>query len=211
MLPGRNAFQAGKAPHPKSWKQEIVVLISAALLAIPGCVQKTVRPSGAPTSANDNSYLDLKPGGRLRIVIPIVKSGGYRVATNCVQGDGRTIVCSAPNLTGYEVVYYLIAGRADGNVRLNFVSGEKTQNGKTVQETGPPVLPFPFPPQMQHIRLIYLVRNSEADHNMAIVASKNANALDIFTKRLKNSPDVCKRDAAIFCYWIPAGIAVIRE
>ena len=80
-----------------------------------------------------------------------------------------------------------------------------------MQEAHAPTLPFALPLKAQHIRLIYLVRSSQSDHNMAITASKSLEALNGFTNRLKGSPDVCKLDGEVFCSWVPAGIAVRPE
>ncbi|MGI9072716.1 MAG: hypothetical protein ACR2JB_15725 [Bryobacteraceae bacterium] len=91
------------------------------------------------------------------------------------------------------------------------MSAEITKDGKTVPEANPPRLPFALPEGTEHIRLVYLVRVSQADHNMAIVASKRLATLNIFTAQLKRNPGVCKRDDETFCSWVPAGIAVRQE
>lgn len=193
-------------------KKTIGILVSAVLLCSNyGCAHKNVHPGVSTTSPIDNSYMDLIAGGRLRILVPVLKSGGYRIATGSAQPNGNTMVFSAANLTGYEVSYYEIEGRRHGNVRLRFTSAEITKNGKTVHETSAPALAFPLPSIPEHIRLVYLVRNSPADHNMAIVASKNLDALNVFTSRLEKNPAVCKSDAVVFCCWVPAGIAVRPE
>jgi hypothetical protein len=155
--------------------------------------------------------MDLVPGRRLRILVPVLDSNGYRVASDSEQNDGKTIVLSAANLAGYEVSYYSIDAGNNGKVRLKFTSAEITKDGKTIQETVAPTLPFPLPLKAQHIRLIYLIRNSQSDHNMAIAASKNLEALNVFTNQLKGNPDVCGRDGEVFCSWVPAGIAVRPE
>jgi hypothetical protein len=156
--------------------------------------------------------MDLAPGGRLRILVPVLNSNGngYRVVSDSEQSDGKTIVLSAANLAGYEVSYYFVEGRNDGRVRLKFTSAEITKDGKTAPEAAP-TLPFPLPLTAQHIRLIYLIRNSQSDHNMAIAASKSLDALNVFTNQLKSNPDVCRQDGRVFCSWVPAGIAVRPE
>ncbi len=56
-----------------------------------------------------------------------------------------------------------------------------------------------------------LVRNSQADHNIAIAASKDLPALKAFVERLKANPDICEQDTTVFCTWVPAGVAVRPE
>ncbi len=121
------------------------------------------------------------------------------------------MVLSAANLIGYEVSYYTVAGRNAGRVRLKFRSAEITKDAKTMQETNAPPLPFALPAKAERVRLIYLVRSSQADHNMAIAASKDLAELNAFTDRVKMNPAVCERDATVFCTWVPAGIAVRPE
>ncbi|HEX4232436.1 MAG TPA: hypothetical protein VHZ07_27470 [Bryobacteraceae bacterium] len=174
------------------------------------CVHKTIAPaSRAPVA--DNSYLDLVPGGSLRIVVPSLKSGTLPAETQPLQQNGNTFLVSAANLAGYDISYYSIDRAPHGHVRLKFTTAEITRDSKTVSSSQAPALPFPLPLIPQHIRLFYLVRKSRSDHNMAIVASKSLDALNAFTTQLENQPDVCRTDGEIFCSWIPSGIAVRPE
>ena len=183
------------------------------LLLSPGCAPKAAirTPTTATKSPADNSYMDLTPGWRLRILVPVLNSGGSQVALGSARTNGNTIVLSAANLLGYELSYYSVEGKGDGRVRLRFTTAEKTIDGKTVPEPNAPKLPFPLPAKSEYIRLIYLVRKSQSDHNMAITASKNLNALNVFTEKLKDNSDICKRNGEISCIWVPSGIAVRPE
>ncbi len=192
--------------------KHLILLGTAILSSTAGCSHRIARvPTAATSSPTDNSYMDLAPGGRLRILIPLLNSAPDRVTFDPEQKDEKTIVLSAANLAGYEVSYYSIQGRSDGKVRLRFTSAEITKDGKTVQQASAPTLAFPLPLTTQHIRLIYLVRKSRSDHNMVIIASKNLEALNVFTNRLKANPDVCRRNGEVFCSWVPAGTAVRPE
>jgi hypothetical protein len=155
--------------------------------------------------------MDLEAGWRLRIVVPLLNSTGSRVETGAQQSQGNTIVLSSPNLIGYEVSYYAIERRRSGKVRLKFASAEMTKNGKTVVEPDAPTLSFSLPNGTKFVRLIYLVRVSQSDHNMAITASKSKAALIAFTKELKENPRACESQGQVFCSWVPAGVAVRPE
>jgi hypothetical protein len=96
-------------------------------------------------------------------------------------------------------------------VRLNFTSAEIRKDGKTIHEANAPTLPFTLPRGTGHIRLVYLVRVSQADHNMAILASKHLETLNTFTAQLRRTPGICKHGAEVFCSWVPAGVAVRQE
>lgn len=155
--------------------------------------------------------MDLTPDWRLRILLPLVKDGSSGVAAHCVQENGGAMVCSAPNLIGYQMSYYSVDPAGGGKVRLRFTSAETTIDGKKEPGASAVPLPFPLPVGATHIRLIYLIRVSPADHNMAIVAAKNLDALRVFTERLNSDPTVCRREREISCTWAPEGIVVRPE
>ncbi len=168
-------------------------------------------PKPVNVTPEDNSYLDLKPRGMLRILVPLSKSKGALASIVSASQVEQTISVAAPDFVGYEISYYTITGRGNGIVRLKFKSAEVSRNRKTVQEPNPPALPFKLPQGPAHIRLVYLIRASQADHNMAILASKQLPALNAFTKQLKQSPAVCGQGQQVSCTWVPAGVAVRPE
>jgi hypothetical protein len=194
-------------------KQKLLAVTSATVFFFGlGCTTKATRvPNAAANAPVNNSYIDLVPGGRLRIIVPLLTSGGYRATTGAEQTSGNTMVMSVRNLTGYEISHYSIEDAGRARVRLRFASADMTKDGQTVHETRAPTLPFPLPARSLHVRLIYLVRNSASDHNMAIAASKRMDALNEFTERLKTDPSACGKPGDVFCSWVPAGIAVRPE
>jgi hypothetical protein len=193
--------------------------VTASLLALSGCSPKAVRApvAAAPAQAEnrffglDNSFFDLEPGLRLRILVPLLKARGGEIVQLGEQTQGKTIVLSAKNLAGYRVCYYSVEDGGNGEVQLRFTSAETTQEGKTIQESSEPVLPFPLPTETTNIRLIYLIRVSPSDHNMAIAVTHRPSALDPFTERLQRDPGVCKAGGEVSCSWVPVQIAVTPE
>jgi hypothetical protein len=143
--------------------------------------------------------------------VPLLKSKGTLPSVIGESQEEKTISVAAPDFVGYEVSYYAITGRSSGIVRLKFKSAEVSRNRKTVQEPNPPALPFKLPRGPADVRLVYLIRASRADHNMAILASKRLPALNAFTKQLKQSPTVCGQDKGVSCTWVPVGVAVRPE
>ncbi len=154
--------------------------------------------------------MDLTPDCRLRVLLPLVRDGSSGVAANCVQGNGNTMVCSAPNLIGYQMSYYSVDPAGSGRVRLRFTSAETTIDGKQESGSSEVRLPLAPPTGAAHIRLIYLIRVSQSDHNMAIIWAKNTEALNAFTDRLNSDPTVCGR-GEISCTWVPEGIVLRPE
>jgi hypothetical protein len=144
-------------------------------------------------------------------VVPLLKEAGVPAATESGQQEGKTLLVSAANLAGYDVSYYSIDRASRGRVVLRFTAAEITRDGKSVQASQAPLLPFALPLTARHIRLIYLIRQSQSDHNMAITASNNLASLNAFTKRLEGHPDACRSDDETFCSWVPLGVAVRPE
>jgi hypothetical protein len=178
-------------------------------LSLSGCaVRHTPAPAAAIQPVNPG-YIDLEPGWRLRVVTPILKSGGYRLNFTDETTSVNTITLSpGDDFLGYEVAYYAVKARHG----LEFASAETTREGRTAPQRHPVAHLFQLPRGARHVRLIYLVRASRADHDMAVAAAKDMDALDALTRRvLANPMDACDVGGGAFCAWIPAGIAVVPQ
>lgn len=186
--------------------------VCASMLALSlGCAQKRVPlPATAEAAGRNRSYIDLQPGATVHVVAPLTNSGEFRSSFVQQKADGNTISMQARDLIGYTTSTYHVVGK-NGAVRLEFVSAQHSENGnRTSLNTAPP-LPFDLPHKPEHIRLIFLVRVSQADHNMAIVAAKRPETLEDFTKELNQNPRLCPAQSPVFCSWVPAGVAVRVE
>jgi hypothetical protein len=62
-----------------------------------------------------------------------------------------------------------------------------------------------------YIRLIYLRRVSQADHDMAILTTGNLTVLANMTKEVQTNAAACRNADEFSCSWAPAGIAIIAE
>jgi hypothetical protein len=154
------------------------------LLIVAGCSRKVLHPPVTSEPLVEKDYIDLEPGSKLRIVLP------------------------PPN---FEIVHYAVAGQRRGRVRLQFLSAEVIRDGKTFPEPRPPVLPFALPSKAAHIRLLYLRRLSQADHNMSVVAADRLDILESATKQIRRDPNSCRNDSRVICSWVPPHIAVRPE
>jgi len=159
----------------------------------------------------DNSFVDLQPGWTVRVVLPLLKPGASTMALQQGEAAGNTVTLKADNLEGYATVRYSVSGTKIDRVRLQWLSAEESRNGQARSLTQAPPLPFQFPGRAARVRLIYLVRVSEADHNMAIAAAKRLETLNAFTAQLRRDPAVCGTTRDVFCSWVPSGIAVRPE
>jgi hypothetical protein len=160
----------------------------------------------------NTSYLDLRPGWRLRVVTPLLRSGGYRLTPNVQQTGTNTMTLSTgKDFMGYEISYYLVRKKRWAGLGVQFLSAETTRNGMTQAEPNPTVKLFQLPRRRRYIRLIYLRRVSRSDHDMAVLATDSAAVLADATKQVQTDASACHNAKELFCSWIPAGIAVIAE
>jgi hypothetical protein len=192
-------------------QQATILFFCALLVFLTGCSRNTVGLPSAPAAAlPDNSYQDLQAGSTLKIVLPMLKPGALRSTVRVQETNGNTISVASDDVIGYSTSKYAVTGKS-GVVSLQLISAQQTQNGQTLVVADPPRLPFQLPRKREHVRLIYLVRVSQADHNMAIVGSKRLDSLNVYTARLKKDPTLCKTTGEVFCSWVPAGVAVRPE
>ena len=191
-----------------------LVLCLAWAAALSGCAARDARVNGRPeTTAANPGYIDLERGWRLCVVTPLLKSGEFRLRTPSAQADDHTLTASAgQDFLGYETAYYSVSAQSGGGVQIEFTSAGVTRNGKTEPQLRSLVPLFRLPPDAKYIRLIYLMRASEADHDMALVAANQTEALDALTRRVQASPsEACTIAPPTYCSWIPAGVAVRPE
>jgi hypothetical protein len=201
--------------------RKLVVAVCLALVGLlTGCAARTRRISAAgakpvvPAPApQPGTYIDLQPEWRVRVVIPILKSGGYVLKELATETVGKTVtVDTGGDFLGYEIAYYTVQGRRGGGVRIDFASAEGTRNGVTASETKSIAPLFQLPRRARYVRLIYLIRVSQVDHDMAVVAARDIGSLNALTLRVQANPgEACRDGRDESCSWVPQGIAVRPE
>ena len=188
----------------------IALTISLALLSS-ACMHRGVAVAArTPGRADDQSFFDVKAGDRLRIVLPLTRNGTTTPQYEPRQQEGATITLSASDLIGFQTLHFEAVGRAHGPVHLRFLNAEESREGKSMPLTSRPQLPFTLPDKPQYMRLVYLIRASEADHNMAFIGARKLEVLEQLTNYLRHN-GVCTQSAASFCTLIPTGVAVRPE
>ena len=190
-----------------------LILYVGVLTLLTGCALRTARIAPTPAGSATNDYLDIQAGWRLTAVTPILKSGGYVLKTRDKPSNSNGFTLSAgTDFVGYEVAHYEVEGQRGGRVRVKFNSAEVTKEGKTQPQPQSIAPLFQVARRANYLRLIYLIRISQADHNMAVVAARKIDALDSLTRQVQTNPaDGCKVDQRASCTWIPEGIAVRAE
>jgi hypothetical protein len=157
--------------------------------------------------------VDLQPGWRIRVVTPVLKSGRYAPDFKTMpSSSGATELSAADELVGYEASYYRVIPAARSGVSIEFKSSTVSIGAKESQNQQPVVLLFQMPKAARHVRLVFLVRVSHADHNQAILAASELDELDRLTKEVEADPATnCKSRDASYCEWVPEGITVRAE
>ena len=191
-------------------------LLTIALL-LGGCAKRTSAPVAAAPApppewpVRSPDFIDLVPDSNVREVIPIFASGGF-IAKGLTQQQGTTITLEGTGFQGYETALYALRPRADGRgVRPELTSATTTIADQATAVSAPRVPLFQYPAYIQYIRLLYLIRVSEADHDMAILASDDVERLNALTKQVQSDPSSCRDGSRTFCTWVPPGIAVTPD
>lgn len=177
-----------------------------------GCHKST--PKWPHSGFTDRGYIDLQPGWRIKVVLPILESGGYKVRTEEVRNsDGTVSLQTEKGFLGYETDYYQVNSPGDGKLAITFQSAEFTGiDHKQTRKLKPVVALFDFPETIRYVRLLFLTRVIETEHDAAVLAASSLAALDALTPKVEANPSGnCTAQPDGICSWIPEGIAVQPE
>lgn len=186
----------------------------AGFVVLCGCAHAPAPKPVASTPLRGEYYQNLEAGWRLRVVTPVLKSGGTAVhfegdAEESRTGQGLSVTLRAPDLIGYETSYYSVLPRRGSGVKIKFVSAELHLDKENIPQRQSRTPLFQFPGDARYVRLIYLIRRSaQADHDMAVIATKRQEGLDALTRAVQADPAACKNERGQYCDWIPQGVAV---
>lgn len=183
------------------------LLLLAAVLA--GCAARKPLPPPAPPAGRAVSgprYVDLVPGGRVTVVTPILKSGKFLLQTGEAKEEGNTITLRVGDeFQGYETAVYLV-----GEGSRITVGEVKVNKGGVETAVAKPFAPrLRVPGRMRRVRLLFTLKVSDADHNMAVLAARDVQRLAALTERVEADPaGACRTTRNEYCEWVPAGVAV---
>lgn len=203
----------------------VTLLITMTMVA--SCHERPrVATPTTPVSFASREWVDLKPGWRVRVVTPVLSSGGYLVKTESparqsagrgrVDADtsrptaGEITLSAGADFIGYEVALYAVKPRRGGGVSVRFDSAEVHKQGQVTRSRQPIQPLFRLPGSTRWVRILHLARGSR-DYDSAILAATRSDTLDGLTRQVQSDPSACKADGSVFCSWIPHGIAAIPE
>lgn len=183
-----------------------------AALALAGCAAKRLPPP-PPAPVRAPTHVGLEPGWRVKVITPVLRSGGFLLKSDEQHEDGNTItVRVGDEFLGYETAIHALRKGKRGGVRV--APAEVTLN-KSGQLTHPPK-PFAprlrVPGRLEFVHLLFMQAASDADHNMAVLAATDGARLAELTERVQASPaTACRSSRKEYCEWVPAGVAVRAE
>lgn len=168
----------------------------------------------SPAISHEGSYIDLQAGWRIRVVTPILKSGTFKVQVQELRtSNGAVTLKTSDDFQGYETDIYRARGEGKTGIAVQFVSAEVTDiSGKRTTKPQPIVPLFVFPHGIEYVRLLFLTRVSQAEHNEAIIAASSLQGIEELAQRVGTNPDEnCRNSAEEVCFWVPEGISVQPE
>jgi hypothetical protein len=189
-----------------------VFLTFAIIAIVSACIHR--QSTDAPAISHDRDYIDLQAGWRIRVVTPILQSGMFKVQSQELRtSNGAVVLKTSDDFQGYETDFYMAHGQDQAGTAVQFISAEVTDiNGKRMPKPHPTVPLFVFPHGIQYVRLLFLTRVSQAEHNEAIIGASSLAKLEQLTQRLEANPEEnCRDSAEEVCSWVPEGISVQPE
>ncbi len=188
-----------------------IILLVVAMACVTGCARR--QPHDEMGAFVDKSYIDLEPGWRVRVVTPILRSGKFKMQPKEFHAEDKTVALqTGGDFLGYETDYYAVNAQNGGGVVVRFGSAEFTSNGESSKRSQALVPLFDLPENVRYVRLLFLTRVSQTEHDQAILGSSSLADLDGLRKRVEESPAKnCKIQPEGICSWVPAGIAVQPE
>lgn len=181
------------------------------LLFAGGCVKR--RSALPPPVVRGPAYVELQPEWRVQVITPLLKSGGFLLKTTEQQESGNTITLRAGDeFLGYETAIYSVSKHPKEGVRVVLTEVAMNRDGQLTHPAKSFAPRLRMPKRMRHVRLLYSLKVSDADHGMAVLAARNLAALGELTTNVQARPETeCRNSRESYCEWVPAGIAMRVE
>jgi hypothetical protein len=194
-------------PSLVSLKQFAIAVLAIAIASV-GCTRRNSKAAVLAPPPVD--FLELRAGSTVQVVIPLTRSGSYVLPSIRQHKANDFDIKVDDDFLGYEKVLYKVKSREHGGVQIQFTQANDWERGKTSNAKEARLKLFEDLADFRLIRLVYLTRESQADHNMAIVASNDMDALRASTNSVTQTAE-CRSDANTVCRWVPEGVAVTVE
>jgi hypothetical protein len=222
---GHNLFRF-KWPSFKTTLRANLAALIVMIIDVSSCMHPRASIPNAPIQISSPDWIDLQPGWRVRVVTPMLRSGGYLIKAGAARAGGgdrahqdftlsrnntlHTVTSANTDLIGYEISFYSVKSRRGGGVRVVFHSAEIIREGQRISSRHPIEPMFQLPRQATWLRIVHWSRGSH-DYDAAILAANRQDLLPPLTRQLQSDPFACKISGNTFCSWIHPGVAVMPE
>ena len=185
-------------------------IVAALAIVLAGCARHLAPP---PPVASGPSFVELEAGWRVRVITPMLKSGGFPLKIADRQEAGNMIALRAgDDFLGYETAAYAVEVRKGGGVRVALTGVDLNRDGAITHPAKSVAPRLRMPTRFRRVRLLYMRKVSNADHAMAVLAAPDSPGLAALTRRVEASPaTACRNNRNEYCEWVPAGVAVRPE
>lgn len=183
------------------------------VVLLAGCAKRHPAPLPPAPVLRGPSFAELEAGWRVRVITPLLKSGGFVLKTTGQHEEGNTITLRAgDDFQGYETAIYAVGAHKKGGVSIALTDVTVNRNGQLTHPAKSFAPRLRQPGRLRHVRLLYMLKVSDADHNMAVLAAADSTRLAALTQRVQAAPAIaCRASRNEYCEWIPAGVAVRAE
>jgi hypothetical protein len=198
----------------RRWSRSIAISLCFVILPLTACLHRQApsTPSDLRNSSAERGYVDLQPEWNVRVVYPRLRSGGYVLPSIQQTGvAGNTIETQVDrDFLGYEQDFYKVESRPNETLAVRFTHARVWENNRTHRQSQPQLTLFSNTQDSKFIRLVYLVRESAADHDMAIISCTSPENLEQLTQAVILRAQ-CQSAGTTLCTWVPKGVAVDPE
>jgi len=163
-----------------------------------------------------SGYLDLAPDYQLKLISPILRDGASpgasALSTETVSGSDTKLsvtVKASADFLGYEISWYALKSRPSAaGSRVVFAKAESHIGDQVTTSPQPRTNHFTFPEESAYYRLFYLIRVSQADHNVAVLSAPTRAELEHQTLAFSTDPEACTKAPLRTCVALPNEVAV---
>lgn len=146
-------------------------------------------------------YVDVEPEYALSSVAPLLKPG---VATYRTPDD----------IAGYETIYYDVANRRGGGVKISVRSVEQNIQGTVTQVRRPATEVLRLPDSARYARYYFRMWSLAGDRKLAVLATSSPDRLTPMSRRFEADPEnFCKsvKPSEATCVTVPTYMMIVPE
>jgi hypothetical protein len=121
-----------------------------------------------------------------------------------ITPEGNSLVSTtSKDFVGYETDYYEVRPREGAGIGIAFSGAEAVEQGKTAKKERPILDPFSSFAGFGLVRMVYLDRESKADHDALLVAAGDEETINRSAAVVANNAEACRHPRSPLAPWFP--------